>query len=128
MVTTNPSRPPGTDNSFARIGNIILGVWLFLSAFLWFHSPAQFNNTWLVGLGMAAIAAIGLAVPQIRWVNVALAAWLIISVWALPIASAGTFWNNLLVGIAGFFVALVPSMRVAPRRTPPRRREAHGHV
>lgn len=108
-ATTRTSRTKTSDtNTWARGINVALGLWLFLSAFIWVHSGAQFTNTWLVGLGIAAVAAIGFAVPKIHWVNTALAAWLIISVFALPTLVGATFWNNLLVGIASFIVSLVP--------------------
>jgi hypothetical protein len=100
---------PGTEeNTWARGINVALGIWLFISAFLWLHTSAQFTNTWLVGLAIAVVAAVGFAVPQARWVNTALAAWLIISVWALPTLAAATFWNNLLVGIASLIVSVMP--------------------
>jgi hypothetical protein len=31
--------------SWPRVANIVLGIWLFLSAFLWLHSAAQMTNT-----------------------------------------------------------------------------------
>jgi hypothetical protein len=33
----------------ARYANLLLGLWLLSSAFLWAHSPAQFRNSWSVG-------------------------------------------------------------------------------
>lgn len=124
-TTSTTTRPAATGNSFARIGNIILGVGLFISAFLWEHTQAQFTNSWLVGLAIAAVATIGLFAPKARYANVVLAAWLIISVWALPTVSETTFWHNLLLGIVSLVLALVPSARVVPRRTAPPRRAAH---
>lgn len=100
--------PKVDENIWARGINVALGIWLFISAFLWLHTSAQFTNTWLVGLAIAVVAAVGFAVPQARWINTALAAWLIISVWALPTFAAATFWNNLLVGIASLIVSVMP--------------------
>ena len=110
-TTTRTTRMKTTTtdtNKMARGINIALGVWLFISAFLWLHTDSQFTNTWLVGLGIAGVAAVGLGAPQIRWLNALLAAWLIVSVFALPTLMGGTFWNNLLVGVASLIVSLMP--------------------
>lgn len=99
-----------------RILNIILGIWLFVSAFLWMHSEAQFTNTWLVGAGITLFGLIALGAPAFRYVNTALAVWLFISVWALPILQTGTGWNNALVAIAVFVLSLIPSRPAAADR------------
>jgi hypothetical protein len=100
-------------NVVARGVNIALGLWLFLSAFVWPHTTAQMTNTWIVGLLVVAFAAISLRVPQARWVNTALAVWLFISVWALP-TTVPTFWNNLIIAVAVFIVSLVPGVPGGP--------------
>jgi hypothetical protein len=93
----------------ARAANIILGAWLFISAFLWPHSPQQYTNAWLVGLLVAAIAIVGFWVPSIRYLNTVLAVWLFISAWALPRVNSGTTWNHVLVAIAIFVVSMIPN-------------------
>ncbi len=103
----------------ARIANLILGVWLFISAFIWQHSPAQMTNTWILGVLIAVFALIAMSAPGARWVNTVLSIWLFISVWALPSVNVGTMWNNALVAIAVFILSLVGSpalSRFAPRR------------
>lgn len=96
-------------NSSPRWVNVALGAWLFVSAFLWPHSIAQFHNSWLVGITVAVVAAIATRVDAARYINATLAAWLFISAFALPVSSMGTFWNNLLVSIVILFLALVPN-------------------
>ncbi len=93
----------------ARIANVILGVWLFISAFIWNHTPAQFNNAWIVGILCVIFSLIAMRAPQVRFLNTILAAWLFISAWALPRATAGTAWNSVLVAIAMFIVSLLPN-------------------
>ena len=88
----------------ARIANVVLGVWLFISAFIWAHTQAQMTNTWIVGALCAIFALAAMRAPQARYVNTALAIWLFISVWVLPTMSAATLWNNVLVAIAVFIV------------------------
>ena len=102
-----------------RTLNILLGIWLFISAFSWPHNAAQQTNTWIVAVLCVVIAVIAMRVAQVRYPNTALAVWLFISAWALPAASRGTVWNNALVAIAVFVLSLMPSERLQiPTRTP----------
>jgi hypothetical protein len=107
-----------SDFTTARIVNIILGIWLFISAFIWMHSPAQMTNTWIVGVLAVAFALIAMRVPEVRYLNTILAIWLFVSVWALPSVTEGTRWNNALVAIAMFFVSLAPGYLGGPRERP----------
>jgi hypothetical protein len=85
----------------------ILGVWLFISAFIWPHTAAQMTNTWIVGVLCMICALVSMAVPWVRYLNTALAVYLFISTWALPDVSPGTIWNNVLVAIAVFVMSLI---------------------
>lgn len=118
----SPDRPTGSRNNrddlglgesrgastIARALNIILGIWLFISAFVWDHTAAQRTNTWILGVLCVAFALIALGVPMVRYLNTILAIWLFISAFALPDVSIGTVWNNALVAIAIFIISLVP--------------------
>jgi hypothetical protein len=101
---------------------ILLGVWLFISAFLWPHSTAQFNNAWMLGV-IVVVAGI-LSMRGLGWasyVNAAAGAWLFLSSFFLPTLRAGTFWNHLLVGIALFVLAMIliiPQGRRLGRQVP----------
>jgi hypothetical protein len=102
-------RSVNTSGSTARILNIILGVWLFISAFIWQHSAAQQTNTWILGVLAVVFALVAMyAAAQARYLNTILAIWLFISAFALPRISVGTVWNNVLVAIAIFALSLVP--------------------
>lgn len=101
----------------ARIVNVVLGVWLFISAFIWQHTTPQRANTWILGVLCVVFALIAMSAPAVRWLNTILAIWLFISVWALPHAVLGTMWNNALVAIAVFLASLVPG-RGEPRFAP----------
>jgi hypothetical protein len=107
----------------ARTVNIVLGVWLFISAFLWPHGQGQFTNTWLVGLLCAAFAVVATWAPQVRYLNTILAIWLFISAWAIPSVRSATIWNNALVSIAMLVASLIPSLAVerGARGVPPPR-------
>ena len=105
----------------ARWVNLVLGVWLFISAFIWPHTSAQLTNTWILGVLCVIFALIAMSTPTARWLNTILSIWLFISVWALPHQNLGTMWNNALVAIVVFAASLVPGAGERPltaTRTP----------
>jgi hypothetical protein len=89
--------------------SVVLGTWLFISAFVWHDSHAQATNTWICGVLCVVIAIVGMGVPWARYLNTAVAVWLFVSAWALPTERIPTLWNNVLCAIALFVVSLVPS-------------------
>lgn len=95
------------DMKAARSVNALVGVWLFISAFVWPHSAPQYTNTWIMGVITVAVALIALGSPGFRFLNTAVGIWLIISAFALPTVSAATRWNNLVVGIVVGSLSLV---------------------
>ncbi len=95
-------------SNVARAVNVVLGVWLFISAFVWSHTTAERTNTWILGILCVVFALIAMREASVRWLDTALAVWLFISVWALPHSNLGTMWNNALVAIAVFVVSLIP--------------------
>ena len=103
------------DTRSSRYLNIIVGLWLFISAFVWPHSAAQFTNTWIMGIIVAAVAAIALAWPAIRYLNTLAGAWLIISAFAMPAVTSGTRWNNFIVGVVVVVLSLAEAPNVADR-------------
>ncbi len=106
------------DFTTARVVNIVLGIWLFVSAFLWPHSYAQMNNTWIVGVLCVAFALIAMRVPEARYLNTLLAVWLFISVWALPRLTIATQWNNALVAIGILALSLSGGYLTGPGSRP----------
>src|SRR5262249_31763739 len=82
-VINSPKTTRGTDFLWPRGLNIVLGIWLFISAFLWPHFEPQFTNTWLLGIICVAAAVVALRVPWFRYVNTALAIWLFISAFVM---------------------------------------------
>ncbi len=101
----------------ARWVNLVLGVWLFISAFIWDHTTAERTNTWILGVLCVIFALIATRVPQVRFLNTILAIWLFISAFALPGGNHGTLWNNVLVAIAIFLLSLAPPDRLVLNRT-----------
>lgn len=103
LLTT---RPPGP---WPRLLNVVVGVWLFISAFAWPHTWASQTNSWLVGVAIVIAALAGLAVPRARLVNTAFAIWLALSTVTFLHSGPATIWNNLLVALLAFIFSLVPS-------------------
>ncbi len=91
-----------------RVANVVIGVWLFISAFVWRHSSAQLTNTWILGLLCVAFALAAMVSSPARYLNTALSAWLFISAFVLPTVNRGTVWNNALCAVAIFVFSLVP--------------------
>ena len=108
MNTTTPTTTMSSDGA-ARGFTLLLGVWLFISAFIWPHTMSQMTNTWICGVIAVVFAAVAMRYPQARYVNTILAIWLFVSAFALPSISVGTIWNNVIVAIAIFVSSLVPS-------------------
>ena len=101
----------------ARALNGFLGLWLFLSAFLWNQTPAQRWNSWVVG-ALAVTAALA-GMSGVRWgryLNVALGGWLILVAILLGHRRVVVFWNDLLVGFVMVLFALVATPSDLRRR------------
>ena len=90
----------------ARVLNMLIGVYLFVSVFLWRHDPAQAYNGWLVGICTFSIAWLAIAQPKIRFFNTALGIWLFLSAWLLPTTSLKTLWTDIACGVAITFLSL----------------------
>ena len=106
------------DPKAARYLNAALGVWLFISAFLWPHAPSQVANTWIMGIVVFAIALIAAGMPWLRFLNTAAGAWLMISAFVLPTVTAATRWNNFIVGVV---VVILSLYGTSPNQVPVRR-------
>lgn len=108
-----------TERAMARTGadggasirwvNVAIGIWLFISAFIWPHTTAQQTNTWILGILIALVGLWAMAVPKARFVNTVLAIWLFFATLFLPHETAGTLWNNLIAALVVFLVSLVPT-------------------
>lgn len=99
-------------NKDVRLLNIALGVWIFISAFLWPHRGPQFVNTWLMGIIVIVSATIAIKVPVFRFVSTAAGIWLVTSMFAWPRLEAPTVWNNAIVGAAIALVSVIGPRQV----------------
>jgi hypothetical protein len=92
---------------WARIVNFLLGVWLFISAFVWQHTAAERTNTWILGIWIAVFALVAMAQPVARWLNTLAAIWLFFATLAIFHTQSGTLWNNLIVAVVVFILSFV---------------------
>jgi hypothetical protein len=99
------------EQSAPRWITLVIGIWLFLSAFIWPHTEPQFVNTLVVGAVSAIAAAVAMRVPQFRYVNLVAAIWLFVSTWGFPVMSRGTLWNNVIAAVLMLIVSMQPSHR-----------------
>jgi hypothetical protein len=94
---------------FVRVLNALLGFWLFVSAFMWPHTTAQFHNAWVTGMLVTVFAVAAIAgVHRARFLNFVLALWLFFSTLFLPRLSAGTAVNHMLLAVALIVTSLFP--------------------
>ncbi|HXX65735.1 MAG TPA: SPW repeat protein [Polyangiaceae bacterium] len=98
--------------SSPRILSILLGAWLFISAFAWPHGPAQRMSACILGALCVVFSILAKKLPWTQYLNTVLAIWLFISAWALPPENVGTLWNNAIVAIAIFVLSLIPERPV----------------
>jgi hypothetical protein len=102
----------------ARIANLALGFWLFVSAFLWPHLPSQRASAWIVGIVVVFGSMAGLSGQ--RWgrhLSAAAGGCLIVSS-LVPHIHRLTFWNHMLVGLLVVLLGVSPSLADLRRRRP----------
>jgi hypothetical protein len=91
----------------ARIVNVLLGIWLFLSAFAWPHEFRQQAVTCILGVLAVVFAFIAIRISPVRFANTILAVLLFASAFALHHAAVTTVWNNAFVAVLIFLVSLI---------------------
>lgn len=90
-----------------RSVNVLLGAWLFASAFLWPHQDNVRFNDWACGLLVAASALSAIWAPALRWASAGLAAWLGFGALFFEYRSDATRLHDLAVAGLVFAVSLV---------------------
>jgi hypothetical protein len=107
----------GDRSDWARWLNLVLGGWLFFSAFLWPHAYRLQTSTWGLGMLIAVFAVLASALPAMRWANSFFALGVLMTAGlALLHGDMHTLVNNGLVGLAVFGLSLVgPSSVAHPR-------------
>lgn len=92
----------------ARFFNVLAGLWLLISVFMWQHTGAQAANSAVCGIAAMGLALLALYFEPARYLGAALGAWVFLSTFLIP-ADRYTTWNNALIGIAMFVSSLLAS-------------------
>jgi hypothetical protein len=90
---------------WARCGNLALGLWLQISAFVWPRTDHSRVSAWLPGLMISIVALLSMGAPPMRWLNGFLALWLL----AWTFAATGNEWLSFASGVATAVLVLVLS-------------------
>jgi hypothetical protein len=91
----------------AQIFSVLIGVWLFLSAFAWPHGGAQFAYTAGGGVLTVAFALLSTRLYRARYATAVVGALVYVLAFFVSERGGPTFWNNAIVGIAIVVAALL---------------------
>jgi hypothetical protein len=108
----------------ARIFNVLIGTWLFLSAFTWPHQSAQGFSALVCGALTVLFALATIYLPNVRYLTAATAVLLFITSIASAMRLDRTFWHNAVIAIAIFVAALLDPAAPGLRRE----RELYGRI
>jgi hypothetical protein len=84
----------------ARIFNILMGLWLFVSAFVLPQGRAQFVSTAVCGVLATLFAALTSYDGRSRYLTAAVGALVVVLAFALHPLGSATFWHNGIIGIS----------------------------
>lgn len=98
---------------WARCGDLLVGVGLQASVFLWPHSDASRVSAWLPGLLISTIALLSMGAPPMRWLNAFVAMWLIL--WTMAAASTEplAYFTGIVSGLLVLILSAIPSKSAA---------------
>ena len=84
----------------ARIFNILMGLWLFASAFVLPQGRGQIATTAICGVLTALFAALTSYDRRSRYLTAAVGALVVVLAFAVHPLGGATFWHNGIVGIS----------------------------
>jgi hypothetical protein len=100
--------------AWPRYANLLIGIWMFVSAFAWPHSRDSCAAAWISGAGISMNAFAGIWASPMRWFNVLLGGMSL--VWQASAAQAAgdslSFTNGVVTSALVIVLSLVPSRRV----------------
>lgn len=102
----------------ARIFNVLMGVWLFASAFILPQGRVQFASTALCGTLAALFAVFTNYDLRSRYASAAVGALVVVLAFAFHPLGSATFWHNGVMGIsiaAGAYADRAPLAERYPR-------------
>lgn len=83
-----------------RIFNILMGLWLFASAFVLPQGRGQLASTAICGVLAALFAALTSYDRRSRYVTAAVGAFVVVLAFAVYPMGSATFWHNGIMGIS----------------------------
>ena len=83
-----------------RIFNALIGIWLFVTAFMWAHTQAEGTLTVVCAVLTFVLAIASFYTIAARYANIVVAAALFVGTLALPSVSRASVWNNVIVAVA----------------------------
>jgi hypothetical protein len=104
----NAANDGQTTASWSSAINLLIGIWLFMSAFIWPHTTGQMTNTWIIGVLIALASAWAMYAPDARYLDTIFAVWLFISTFVIAHPTPATMWNNAIAAIVVFVLSLIP--------------------
>jgi hypothetical protein len=108
----------------ARIFTILIGTWLFLSAFAWPHQSAQGFTALVCGALTVFFALLTIYLPNVRYMTAATAVVLFVASLASAARLDRSFWHNAVIAVAIFFAAVLDPGTAGARRE----RELYGRI
>ncbi len=79
--------------------NVALGMWLFVSAWLFAVEPGELANNIFLGLAIFLVAFMAMGVEGFRKVNTVLGLWAVVSPFLLGYGDGGGALNDVVVGV-----------------------------
>jgi hypothetical protein len=105
---------PATQHTYgtgfwARIINIALGAWVFISAFAFNLAQSPKVDNVIVGAAIALVALWAIWNEGARYLNTALSVWLVLATVAVFKLTDAPLWSNVITGVIVFALSLVGS-------------------
>ena len=97
----------------ARIFNVLMGLWLFISAFVLPQHGAQLASTAVCGALVALFAALTSYDQRSRYVTTVVGLLVVVFAFAVQPLGSATFWHNGVMGISIAVGAWAEEGRVA---------------
>lgn len=132
-MATQPDYREANDPVAASTLNILAGIWLILSPFIfrfWNLTTPSWNSI-AVGIAVALLASVRAAAPLrnagLSWINFLLGVWMIVSPWVLDYSGKPRMaWNAVVVGILIGALAMWSALTASPRAMRRRVRSVRG--
>lgn len=101
--------------------NLILGIWLITSPFIFSYTSGAVINSVVLGILVSALAVVHLSMPNQMWVSWLIGIsglWLVLAPFILGFTESAVLWNELSVGIVVTILGFLSSVITIPIQTP----------